>query len=93
MLSKATKLTTADDAARQVGLTLLLFEIQSPINIGMILRVAETYRVRVAIYGSDQILADKQKMQTVSDFSCGALQRCSFDKINTTADICERPRR
>jgi tRNA (cytidine/uridine-2'-O-)-methyltransferase len=69
--------------------TLLLWSLQSPINIGMILRVAEGYGFAVRLLDSHAVLADRTKRETVSDFSCGAfvrrglstLKRVDFDGL------------
>jgi len=55
------------------GIRLLLWDLQSPINFGMLLRVAETYRVPVGVLGADRVLST-----TASDFACGALERVGF---------------
>lgn len=68
-------------------LTLLLYELQSPINIGMILRVAETYRVGIAIYGSRSVLESAERMKVVSDFACGALERVGYRRLARPADL------
>jgi tRNA (cytidine/uridine-2'-O-)-methyltransferase len=54
---------------------LLLFGLQSPINIGMILRVAETYECRVSVFDPHDVFSDAQSCRVISDFACGALQR------------------
>ena len=57
-------------AARRVGprgLELLLYGLQSPINIGMILRVAETYEFRVSIYDPHRVL-ESGEVRTIKDF-------------------------
>jgi tRNA G18 (ribose-2'-O)-methylase SpoU len=56
----------------------LLYGLQSPINIGMILRVAETYRFRVSIYDLHGVLGRPEARQTIEDFSCGARVRRGF---------------
>lgn len=66
-----------DDAYAALGLELLLVGLQSPINIGMILRVAETYRFRVSILDRFRVLDEPAKLQTITDFACGALARQS----------------
>jgi tRNA G18 (ribose-2'-O)-methylase SpoU len=63
-------------------LELLLYGLQSPINLGMILRVAETYRVQVAIYDRHRVLDDPSKVATMEDFSCGAAARWGFRRID-----------
>lgn len=60
------------------GPTLLLVDLASPINIGMILRVAESFACPVAIAGSARVLDDPEKMRVVHDFACGALARRGF---------------
>lgn len=86
-----------DDTAIKTGtpaLTLLLHELRSPINIGMILRLAETYGVSVAILGSGDVLADGERQRTISDFACGALQRKGYQIISGLGDLSgSRPRR
>jgi tRNA G18 (ribose-2'-O)-methylase SpoU len=53
----------------------LLYDLRSPINIGMILRLAETFQLRVSIFDPAHVLRDAARLQTISDFACGALQR------------------
>jgi tRNA G18 (ribose-2'-O)-methylase SpoU len=69
------------------NIKILLVGLQSPINIGMILRVAETYRVPVALYRCEEVLDDGAAMLTVSDFACGALQRCGFSHLREAAEF------
>lgn len=54
---------------------LMIWSIQSPINMGMILRVAEGFQLSVSVYDPGGLFEDEARMKTVSDFSCGALQR------------------
>ncbi|WP_137929176.1 TrmH family RNA methyltransferase [Mesorhizobium comanense] len=54
---------------------LCLWDLQSPINIGMILRTAEIYRVPVVIYDRRGVFGGSSALTTISDFACGALQR------------------
>lgn len=58
-----------------LGLELLLYELQSPINIGTILRMAEVYRFKVSIVDRHGVFDDAGKLSTVSDFACGAISR------------------
>jgi tRNA G18 (ribose-2'-O)-methylase SpoU len=53
----------------------LLWGLQSPINIGMILRVAETFGIEVSILDTHQVLRDDTCKTTIGDYACGALQR------------------
>jgi tRNA G18 (ribose-2'-O)-methylase SpoU len=71
-------MVTDNTLSPESSIRLLLVNLQSAVNIGMILRVAETYRTRVGILGSEAVLDDVAKMRTVSDFACGALQRAGF---------------
>jgi tRNA G18 (ribose-2'-O)-methylase SpoU len=70
-------------------IALLLWNIRSPINLGMLLRVAETYTVDVAVLGSSDLIADAEKMRTVSDFACGALQRAGFTELADERALAE----
>lgn len=62
-----------DFAATKMGL--LLWGLQSPINTGMILRIAEAYHFSAWSRDSFGVLADAEKRKTIGDFSCGALDR------------------
>jgi tRNA G18 (ribose-2'-O)-methylase SpoU len=55
--------------------SILLYDIQSPINIGMILRVAEIYRRRVLVVDAHRVFARAEARRTISDFATGALER------------------
>jgi len=72
------------DAAR---LEFLLYGLQSPVNIGMILRVAETYRFRVSIYDPHRVLDDAAKFATIKDFSCGAALRWGFRTVCNESEL------
>lgn len=76
-------------AARQapMGLQFLLYGLQSPINIGMILRVAETYGFGVSIYDQHSVLANADRLATIRDFSCGALARRGFQMLDDEASL------
>ena len=80
-------ISDAAGADRGSRLELLLFGLQSPINIGMILRVAETYKVPVSILDPHGVLADAGKLGTIADFACGALARCGFRRVEGAAAI------
>ena len=69
-----------------LGLELLLYELQSPINIGTILRIAEAYHFKVSILDPHGVLEDPQKLPTVKDFACGAISR-----RDSTASTIPRP--
>ncbi|MCI4644288.1 MAG: TrmH family RNA methyltransferase [Hyphomonadaceae bacterium] len=71
----------------QINGRLLLHDLRSPINIGMILRVAETFRFRVAIYDPSGVLDDPARSKTISDFACGALQRLGYARIGSAGEL------
>lgn len=76
-------------------MTLLLHSVQSPINTGMVLRVAETFEIRVALVGAEGLLGDPARCQTMSDFACGALQRkgvAAFDRFGAVIAAAGRRR-
>src|SRR5215475_1637832 len=75
--------------ARSRGPELLLYALQSPINIGMILRVAESYQFGVSIYDPHAVLAHPGKLATIGDFSCGALARQGFRNVADQAALTE----
>lgn len=52
----------------------LLYSLQSPINVGMILRSAEVYGQAVVILDSHGVMRGN-KLNVVADFACGALGR------------------
>jgi tRNA (cytidine/uridine-2'-O-)-methyltransferase len=58
------------------GIRLMLWGLQSAINFGMLLRVAETYRVPVGVVGDN--LASSA---TARDFACGAMERVGFERL------------
>lgn len=61
-----------------LGLGLVLYGLQSPVNIGMILRLAETFQFNVSIFDPSGILIDPDKFRTMKDFACGAMSRRGF---------------
>ena len=77
--------TTARE--RELPLELLLFGVQSPINIGMSLRVAETYCFNVSIFDRHGVLNDQEKLKTIEDFGCGSLSRKGFLRLSDEADV------
>lgn len=79
--------SVGDYAALQ--LQLILVGLQSPINIGLILRLAEAYRFSVNIIDSDRVLNDSGKMSTVSDFACGALTRRGLNRLESSEALTQ----
>ena len=79
----------AIEGGGQPQLHLVLCGLQSPINIGMILRAAETFDVRVCIVGSDSVIQSADKKKIISDFSCGALDRVGYRRIEKISNIRE----
>jgi tRNA G18 (ribose-2'-O)-methylase SpoU len=55
--------------------SLLIYKLQSPINIGMILRIAEIYRRSVLVRDAHGVFERQAAIRTISDFAVGALQR------------------
>jgi tRNA G18 (ribose-2'-O)-methylase SpoU len=86
-MSEPTVSASAEPASEAGGLEFLLFGLQSPINIGMVLRVAETYQCRVSIYDPHAVLDDPTKFRTITDFACGAVARWGFRIVRDTADL------
>ncbi len=80
MTSSATSGSIADPSQHGPGIRLLLWDLQSPINLGMLLRVAETYRVPVGVLG-----AGRSHPPATSDFACGALERVGFAPLADAA--------
>ncbi len=56
-------------------LELLLYGLQSPVNIGMALRIAESFCFKASILDLDGVLEDPEKLATAGDFACGAMSR------------------
>src|SRR5262249_8780807 len=78
--------TNALDAWRRLALELLMCGLRCPVNIGMILRIAEAYQFRAAILDSNGVLDDPEKEATASDFACGAMSRREVRRLeNPTA--------
>ena len=61
--------------------TFLLHSLQSPINIGQILRTAEAFSIKIYIYDSYGILKKDDNLRTINDFSCGAWSRSSVELL------------
>lgn len=70
-----------------LGLELLLYELQSPINIGMILRIAEVYRFKTSILDPRGVLDDPAKLGTTEDFACGAMSRRALPRLEDAAAL------
>lgn len=51
----------------------LLHSLQSPINIGMLLRTAEVFGQSVVVLDAHDVL--RREIDTIADFACGALGR------------------
>jgi tRNA(Leu) C34 or U34 (ribose-2'-O)-methylase TrmL len=73
-------------------LELLLYGLP-PINIGMILRVAETYRFRVSIYDQFRVLDDPERLRTITDFACGAVSRQGYQTLADETSLLWRGKR
>lgn len=86
----ALRAADAESKAREreyaaLGLELLLFALQSPVNIGMILRIAEAYHFTASILDLHGVLDDPEKLKTLEDFSCGSLGRRGFVRLRDAA--------
>jgi tRNA(Leu) C34 or U34 (ribose-2'-O)-methylase TrmL len=68
-------------------LELLLFAVQSPINIGMALRVAEAYGFYVSIFDRHGVLDDREKLKTAEDFACGSFSRRGLERLSDLAAV------
>ena len=62
--------------------TLVLKDLQSPINIGQALRVAESFNCPVCLSDQNAVFDSADKKKTISDFACGALQRAGFAEFD-----------
>ena len=71
----------ADDSYAALGLEFLLYELQSPINIGAILRIAEVYQFKVSILDPHGVLNDPEKLSRMKDFACGAFSRRTLQRL------------
>jgi tRNA G18 (ribose-2'-O)-methylase SpoU len=65
-----------------LGLELVLFGLQSPVNIGIILRVAEVFQFKVSILDPYRVLDDPHKLSTIQDFACGAMSRRGVERVD-----------
>jgi tRNA G18 (ribose-2'-O)-methylase SpoU len=70
-----------------LGLEFLLYGVQSPVNIGMILRVAEVYQFKVSILDLHGVLKDRQKLDSLEDFACGAISRRGLHRLDDPAMV------
>lgn len=66
------------DLACKRPLRLLLHGLQSPINVGTLLRVAETFGVAVDVWDPAGLFRDAEKLRWIHDLSCGAYSRGTF---------------
>ena len=71
---------------------LFLYDVQSPINIGLTLRAAEQFQRPVTIFDPRKILDDPEKSLTVSDFSCGALTRTPPQRVDSLTSYRDNKR-
>lgn len=69
----------------ELCLELLLFGVQSPVNIGMTLRVVEAYCCNVSIFDRYGVLDDREKLKIIEDFGCGSLPRRGFSRLTDEA--------
>jgi tRNA G18 (ribose-2'-O)-methylase SpoU len=66
---------------------LVLYDLQSAINLGMILRIAENFGADAHVFDPRGVLQDSANRTTISDFACGALQRRPPKTIRAPAGV------
>jgi len=66
-----------------------LDNIQSSINIGKILRIAEIYQINLSIYDPKGIINNKDNTKVIEDFSCGASKRIDVNVVHNLPDYLE----
>jgi tRNA(Leu) C34 or U34 (ribose-2'-O)-methylase TrmL len=71
----------------ELGLEILLWGLQSPINIGIVLRIAEAYQFHVSLHDPHGVLDDPQRLSTARDFACGAMSRRTINRIADRAEL------
>lgn len=64
---------------------LMVWAVQSPINVGMIVRAAEGFQLAVTIYDPSGLFDRTAERATISDFACGALERIKPTVISDEA--------
>lgn len=67
----------------------IMWGLQSPINVGMILRSAEAFDYKCRFYDQSGVFNSAKNIETISDFSCGAYQRNGLDVSKTPAQALE----
>jgi len=67
--------------------TLVMYALQSPVNIGMILRVAEVYGKQVLFFDRYRVLSDRVSRYVISDFSTGALDRIDVSVVSSMEQL------
>ena len=72
---------------QSIPVEIVLWGIQSPINTGMVMRITELYQLRLGIFDPFGILNHVEKLQTISDFSCGAYTRQGFRNLSGLSDL------
>ncbi|MDP5220240.1 TrmH family RNA methyltransferase [Ruegeria sp. 2205SS24-7] len=70
-------------------MVILLCGLQSPINIGMILRTAELFGWEVQLCDRFGVMGSSDNVDTIRDFSCGALDRGTLATIAGSFDGLE----
>jgi tRNA G18 (ribose-2'-O)-methylase SpoU len=82
------ELTAASDYGA-LGFGFLLYGLKSPINLGIILRVAETYQFQVSILDLHGVLDNPEKLSTLTDFACGAMSRRILRRLEDASALEE----
>jgi tRNA G18 (ribose-2'-O)-methylase SpoU len=68
----------------------MVYAVQSPTNIGMIMRVAEAYCFAVSVFDPHHIFDALEKRKTIEDFSCGSLSRRGFTLLKDISAVKQR---
>ncbi len=65
----------------QLQIHFLLDDLQSPINIGKVARVAEIFQMGLYIHDAHKILQKQNNTAIISDFACGAWERRVYKEV------------
>lgn len=68
-------------------MNLMLYGLQSPVNLGLILRSSEVYQWRVVIIDIFDVLESSKNVGVIRDFSCGAWDRCHPMMLDKETDF------
>ena len=63
------------ELVHNLNVSICLYNVQSPINLGQSMRACEMFHVWMGVYDGYKITEDDKKLKTISDFSTGASTR------------------